>query len=270
MNFDSFLFQFNRTLEGIVTDTNDEYNRAHIAISYINEQLNILSNWLVQNTFQSNEEEIHFFKKFRPQIVSQLIYYQTIVKIIVYLPTATNAQLKHYKSESNKILKFEKKHRDFIAYYKSRASHFDRIYFVRNEDKNIVINDAFVINFDTKICTSHDYIVAQYLANQKVLDYLKIKIDNTTNHNTITPSNLNWTGKKIDLVELIYALAKSKAINNGNSDIQEIAQALCSTFNTSLGDNIARSFIDIKNRKENYTRFIDHLKETLNDSLDTY
>ena len=45
---------------------------------------------------------------------------------------------------------------------------------------------------------------------------------------------MNWTAKKIDLVELVYALHSSRAIKNGNESLRKIAKVLSSVFNTDL------------------------------------
>jgi hypothetical protein len=50
--------------------------------------------------------------------------------------------------------------------------------------------------------------------------YLEKKLEelngNNVINNSLLNSNLNWTATKVDLVELIYALQLSGAINGGN------------------------------------------------------
>ena len=81
-------------------------------------------------------------------------------------------------------------------------------------------------------------------------------------------SNLHWTAKKIDLIELIYALHESKVFDNGNADIKEITHVFEKAFQIDLGDNITRSFIDIKNRKTDQTRFLNQLQATLETKIE--
>ena len=88
-----------------------------------------------------------------------------------------------------------------------------------------------------------------------------------------TPTNqlqqaLNWTGSKIDLVELIYALHHSKIINTGNIDLKEILLSFSTFFNIELDDSVYRTFHDIKNRKTIKTRFLNKIAENLNDILE--
>jgi hypothetical protein len=77
-------------------------------------------------------------------------------------------------------------------------------------------------------------------------------------------SNLNWTGNKIDLIEIIYAFHNQKVINGGNIDIKELATHFGYVFNIDLEENIYRSYVDIKNRKTIKTKFLNNLSENLN------
>lgn len=72
-------------------------------------------------------------------------------------------------------------------------------------------------------------------------------------------SNLHWTGSKTELVELIYALYHSGCINRGAADIKLLALNFEYTFNVKLG-NYYHTFIEIRARKSNRTKFLDSLK----------
>ena len=74
---------------------------------------------------------------------------------------------------------------------------------------------------------------------------------------------LNWTGSKTDLIELIYGLHASGAINNGNVEIKDIAILFQEMLNIDLG-NYYHSFVEMRTRKINQTKFIDKLKTNLN------
>ena len=81
-------------------------------------------------------------------------------------------------------------------------------------------------------------------------------------------SNLHWTAKKIDLVELIYALHEAKVFDNGQADIKEITVVFEKAFQIDLGDNITRSYFDIKNRKTEQTRFLNIIQKALENKID--
>jgi len=73
---------------------------------------------------------------------------------------------------------------------------------------------------------------------------------------------LNWTESKAALVELIYALHSSNSINKGKVEIKTIAKFFENLFSIELGD-VYHTFLDIRNRKIEKTKFIDLLKDSL-------
>ena len=129
-----------------------------------------------------------------------------------------------------------------------------------------------VINQDAKLCTSHDYLLAEVIAYELLALHIENRIDSLNQSCAITNnqihSNLHWTAKKIDLIELIYALHESKVFDNGQADIKEITHVFEKAFQIDLGDNITRSFIDIKNRKTDQTRFLNQLQAALETKIE--
>ncbi|WP_262914709.1 RteC domain-containing protein [Gelidibacter sp. F63206] len=78
-----------------------------------------------------------------------------------------------------------------------------------------------------------------------------------------TSSKLFWTGNKTELIELIYALHSSGAINSGTADIKELASVFEQMFNIELS-NYYHTFIEIRARKSSKTKFMDKLTDSLN------
>ncbi|SES78939.1 RteC domain-containing protein [Prevotella sp. kh1p2] len=78
------------------------------------------------------------------------------------------------------------------------------------------------------------------------------------------PSKLQWTGKAVDLMELVYGLDSLKCINEGNLSLLELSEALCSFFNFQCKD-CYRVYSDIKLRKkDSRTYFLDNMSRQLN------
>jgi hypothetical protein len=102
---------------------------------------------------------------------------------------------------------------------------------------------------------------------QKEIELIENKNGMETNINAFQKqSKLFWTGNKTDLIELIYALHTSGAINSGTADIKEVALVCEQMFNVNLGDYY-RTFLEIRSRKINQTKFIDKLKESLTNKM---
>jgi hypothetical protein len=266
-----FFSEFELQYEFIKKSNTEIIAIAKSVILLIEEKIKELFRWLRKHKFNSIEEEIHFFKELKPIFISKLIYYKTILKLETNLPNAKKNKIKYYEKALNKINDYSKSNRNFYEYYRERASYNDSEYFVRIKNKNKQYDDCYVINYDSKLCTSHDYIIAVFVSNDMLTNYLERKIEDINNMcNVMHPAiqnTLNWSGSKIDLVELIYALHHSKLINNGNSDIKELASYFSKMFNIELEENIYRWYIDIKRRKSVRTKFLNQLTENLNNKL---
>jgi hypothetical protein len=78
-----------------------------------------------------------------------------------------------------------------------------------------------------------------------------------------TDSGLRWTGKQVELVELIYALKETGSINGGEATIKEICNFFSELLQISITD-LYRYFIDITRRtKGDRTIFLDKMKKVL-------
>ena len=187
------------------------------------------------------------------------------------LPIAKEFKIKYLKKEINKIYQYSKDNSFFNQYYRSGSTHNDTKYFTRYRDKNLNYYECHSINYDISVSTSHDFNVAQILANDQIIFYLEDKLEklltNSTQKSNQINSTLNWSGNRIDLIEVIYSLHTQKVINNGNTDIKELAICFGQVFNIDLEDCIYRSYLDIKNRKTARTKFLNTLSENFNNRM---
>ncbi|WP_420187809.1 RteC domain-containing protein [Bacteroides pyogenes] len=75
---------------------------------------------------------------------------------------------------------------------------------------------------------------------------------------------IRWTGKIVDLVELLYALDTCDCINNGEIGVEELADALSEIFGVEI-KNCYNVYMNMKRRKDDSrTYFLDELREKLN------
>lgn len=240
-------------------------------VEILNQKINELHNSLINYKFESVEQEINFFKEQKPKLVSKLIFYNAIIEIESNAPSGNKLKERYYEKELNKIVRYNKTNSIFYQYYRSKASHNDLKYFTRNRDKNLRYYESHIINYDVRLSTSHDYYVAQIIANDLLTNYLEERLEKVTSNCNLYNYNqlpsLNWTGNKIDLTELIYALHSKRVINNGDTDIKELAIFFGTIFNVQLEDNIYRWYSDIKKRKTDRTKFTEALLESLNQKL---
>lgn len=262
---------FDSNIEDLETNIEDVLHKAEEGIKITKDTLLLMRSFVLKNSFKTKEAEILFFKNSKPQIYGKLIYYLKLFNIESKRPRGSKkSQAKYLNNHIERLQAFFNDNLEFYHYFRRGATTFDKQYFLRGQADIRLHPDAFHFFTDEQFSTSHDSTVATILAFDMLIIHLKKEIDKLNNNgmetinspNPILSSKLFWTGSKTDLIELIYALHSSGAINSGTADIKQMASACEHIFNIDLGDYY-RTFLEIRSRKINQTKFIDKLKESL-------
>lgn len=271
---DKFIIQIKRECERNLRqiDESGESNlqKAEQSIICVRNCLSKLKNSIIKNDFSSFNAEIKFFKEIKPSIYSHLIYFMDIFRIESERPAwCLETQKTYFENELARLESFFKTNNQFYQYLNNNMSTLDHQYFKRGIINFHTATEALYFDNDPRFSTSHDYIVACLMAHTRLKQYLITHLNIATGieQNQIPNSpNLQWTGNKIDLVELIYALHQSGSINHGKADIKELAAMFEMIFGIELGD-FYRNFTNIKNRS-NPTKFMDALKDALTKKIE--
>ena len=120
-----------------------------------------------------------------------------------------------------------------------------------NADRAIVIKVLRTIRIELEI-------IKLKINNQSLIECLESK--------AAKPAG-KWTDDKLNLIELIYAIYKTKSINNGKITLKEIQESFEDIFEVKLG-NISNRINEIDNRKGHDKLYLDILTTNLNDFLD--
>jgi hypothetical protein len=248
------------------------------AVAFCNLALIQMRDLVLKNGFENQQDEIEFFKKAKPKVYSQLIYHNQIFKIESKRPNSSDkVQRKFLVGELDKIQIFLNDNLEFYQYHRCNSNFLDDHYFIRGKgDIRLRLGNIDFL-MDSLFCTNHDQTVACIKAYDILTIYLKQeleKLDSKFGRNEIkekeeyiNESKLNWTETKIALIELIYAIHSTGAVNRGATDIKLLAEAFEQAFHIDLGD-IYRSYIEIRARKKERTKFIDYMKESLIHRMD--
>ena len=219
-----------------------------------------------QSNCETQSDEINFFKVIKPKFLSALIYHNEILRIESNRPSSNREQRRFFIKELRQAKLFYHANSEFCKYYRTSNDCFDTIYFLRRPPEVRLAIDTTYYLFDQAFSTMHDYTVAKILANRKIEEYFRKelkKLEMAPIHvSEISIPRLTWTGSKAGLVELIYALHTEGVFNNGVSDLKEVALFLESIFGVNLGQ-YHRVFLEIRNRKNERTKFLNSLKERL-------
>lgn len=246
-------------------DTDCPIQRIETIIPIIIKCLSEVKEFVIKNGFKNIEKEIHFFKHQKPVIVAKLIYYNAIYKIETKKPNDTKALRKYLNEELRKLKKYFENNLEFYKYYRTNNSFIDEKLFLRGKHDIKLSLDTVYFETDHRFSTSHDYKAAKIIANDLIQVYIEDQLNNNNQRKSLYHSSLNWAESKTALTELIYALHSQGAF--GNADIIAIAKTFENTFNISLGD-FYHTFMELKSRKINRTKFLDSLRDALVKKMD--
>tara|TARA_R110002049_G_scaffold214533_3_gene386004 strand:+ start:18973 stop:19821 length:849 start_codon:yes stop_codon:yes gene_type:complete len=242
-------------------------NGIQISRKYLQELRVVLRN----GKFKNKKDEIQFFKKQKPFIYGRLKFYSKLYVYITHKPLGSKKSQRIFiDSEIQKLQSYYQRNIDFVQYYREDSMILDEFYFLRGNDNPALFSDTSHFYTDSEFSTSHDNAVAKIIAYDLLLAYYVEELKFLSNNidpkdglgKYLNSKTLNWTANKIDLIELIYALYLNNSINGGKTEIKEIALICEKIFKIDLG-NYYHSFIELKARKKNQTKFLDQLKESL-------
>ena len=214
--------------------------------------------------FPDQESEIYFFKKIKPTVYSRILYYRAVFDLESKRQKAGLSVIRRYfQKRLYKINEYMEEHQVKVQYFKCGFKHLDEKYFVRGATEIPLELRGSHHLMDEEFFTWHDHTFSMIMANEMLIDYIRIELDKLDKpfgyDQTNYKSQLKWTGHKIDLGEIIYALLYSGAINNGNATIMELAEAFEQIFNIEIKEDIYRYRLDIQKRKIERTKFLNQL-----------
>ena len=246
------------------------------SIQCVYKYLTLLREYINDKTLLSSpEDEIFFFREFKPSIHSYFIYYSELYRMETLRPEGSAQQQRKYLQKQLKTFnKFFEDNAEFCAYYRNKNTYYDTVYFQRlNMDCYLGLNCSS-IKLDPFYSTAQDHNASTYLAYIRLKDYINRELQKLGTSD-LAPSTkgtyhqIKWSASKVSLVELIYALHAHGCINQGACDIKDLAKFFESIFNIELGD-IYRAFHEIKYRN-NPTKFLETLQlclsKKVNDQL---
>lgn len=261
--YNEILLKLETAIKDLEIETDCSIQRIEAVIHHILECLSELKGYVLKRGFKNTDEEIRFFKYQKPAIVAKLIYYNAIYKIETKKPYGAKPIRKYLNKELKKLKRFFDNNLDFYKYYPSNNSFLDEKMFLRGNHDIKLWLDTHYFQSDQSFSTSHDYKVAKIIANDLIQVYIEDQLYNKFQKDkSKNQKRLKWTGSKVALIELIYALHYQGVFDNGNNDIREVAQYFESAFDIDLG-NFYQTYLELRNRKMNRTKFLDALREEL-------
>ena len=210
--------------------------------------------------------EIYFFKKVKPRFTSELHFQTVLFEYFKSLPKGSVNNKRNYINKAlDRAASYLQRFNEFHLYMKSHSSHLDHYYFTQIE-YDLKMHACLEHPLDRDFTAPAVPTLTCILCAERMIKFLQNELYILDNPNLeLTWENtkrLTWNASKTDLVELIYGLYASKAVENDIKDIVSMAESL---FGLKLG-NFYRTYGDIKYKK-NATAFLDELKVNLLDKI---
>ncbi|WP_430905570.1 RteC domain-containing protein [Maribacter sp. 2-571] len=262
---------YNQNVAKVEFDFDNDFKLLEVAIKSTREYLQKLRIRLRKATFKTPLQEINFFKNQKPMVFGRLKFYTRVYSYFLEKPQGSKAkQRKHIDVEIEKLQNSQGSYFDFIQYYREGATLLDEHYFTRGKHNTPLLSNNCHFFADSEFTTGYDVVVADILAydlmihffNRELQQLNETKVDVPTFDFLVNGERLGWTASKTDLIELIYALQTCGAIKSGTAGIKEMASACELVFDIDLG-NYYRTFLEIRERKIDQTKFLDRLKDNL-------
>lgn len=181
-------------LDDLNTDQ-DEIIKLGKTLTSIRNMISELKAFTRKYTFQSQAEEIQFFKEVKPVLLSQYFYYKRVFAIRLFDSFKdVKCRQANYYQLLRQLEKYAQKNLDFYEYCMSGNTSLDESYFTRNDKghKSLDHDETFSTGYDTKLAK----ILSIELTKNHILKLLK-----QTSENQVSGVPLIWTGQKTDLTE---------------------------------------------------------------------
>lgn len=268
---DNILLEIDSEIDNFDFYSRDIIENSLKIIDFIQSHIDRLRVEVINFKFETNEDEILFFKELKPLVLSRLLYFNKIYSIESKFPTGSNNAAKRYLNDQLHSLEYYfNRHLDFYQYYRSGSTAYDKYYFVRGNVDPRLCTESSRFNSDPLFSTVYDFKVAKILANEMLRIYLNRRlkmIEDPILYGEIKKSSRIWTGQKNALIELGYSLYASGDIGHGNIDVKEVMDTLGEAFSVDLGEYY-RTYIALRSRKKDRTAYLNSLIEKLTKKMD--
>jgi len=263
---------FNQKCNAILETNENHLKKEKEGIQLCKRTITVLKDKVEKNDFENVPDEIEFFKNHKPIPMSYLIYFTEVRSCELRMPKAgTSYKIEFLQKELKKVNKFFCKNADFVHYMEQGYSYLDHQFFTRNQRDNFPFTPMTDYYQFPEFSTSQDMLWSKVKAMYRFIHYIRealknLKVNDAEIFEEKRHKVLVWTAPKTALIELIYALYSSGALNHGAADINTLTPSLTDFFNGKL-DNVYKTYNEIKERKSSKTKFLEELMLNLQQKI---
>lgn len=250
-------------------------NKLNGAMNSIRLSMEKLKNYVLGNAFQSEQEEISFFKYDKSKFVSEMVFLRELTAVQIKLPVfGADAIRTFYEAQLRQIECFFTQYRFFYEYYRLDADDLDPLLFLRkSRPLNILLPGSG--EQDDQFSTNGDFLFGKFIAFERLQTYLIDEINSVSNtyqkrgmEDENKSKSLTWTGESINLVELAYGMWLTGQVDHGNASISEIIQWLEVHFNVRIGKAHRRWQAVAARKRVSQVKYIDEIRAAVLKRID--
>jgi len=233
-------------------------------LDVIHKALAELKQYIADHPLADQQDEINFFKYEKPAFVCELLYARQLFAIETQRREFTEELLiRNYFEQELKLIKHSLLQYQFLyQYFILEACELDNLLFVRGAEAPAVVLPE-TPDLDPDYSTKGDYLFAQFMACEKLQQYLMELLYPATEGRPETRRTMSWPGDKTDLIEMAYGLYCWLRAHSSTVTIAEVIGWLETSFGITLPRHYRR-FAEIKMRKiSSRTKFWDEARELL-------
>lgn len=272
--YENLLSQQKEELNQIANEKHDAVEALGASLNCIRSYLQILKDKLVQEPFEDENAEIHFFKKVKPEFYALKIFHVEKFNLERSYPASSKeTQSQYLEAELKYVERFFASHAFYYQYFKFNMEELDKQYFLRRMNQSTMLTFE-VPDSSPDFSTGFDYLFAKFIALERLKRLICDKI-NLLHHTALPPQAcleevpvLKWTGESINLVEIAYGIWLTGQVNNGNASISEIVRWMEKGFQVHIG-GAHRRWVEIARRKRtSYTKYLNKMGELISERVE--
>ena len=142
-------------------------------VSYLKAKNRELKAYALARPFSGNEEEIRYFKYYKPALTGRLLYYYRVYQIESGCPGCLRVAETYYRRAMERAERMMERYLPFYQYYHSGATYRDDYYFLRAKGELSPESGSFVLDEEAEFSTGYDILAARLISVEMLLVYLR-------------------------------------------------------------------------------------------------
>lgn len=175
-------------------------------VSYLKAKNRELKAYALARPFSRDEEEIRYFKYYKPALTGRLLYYYRVYQIESGCPGCLRVAETYYRRAMERAERMMERYLPFYQYYHSGATYRDDYYFLRAKGELSPESGSFVLDEEAEFSTGYDILAARLISVEMLLVYLSRRIERAARGDgteAVPGKEHRWTDTKIAAIQLV-------------------------------------------------------------------